>query len=136
MNAIGNTLPQSERLFSVTELAAELGVTARTLRFYEDRGLLTPRRLGTTRIYSHRDRARMVLIMRGKRLGFSLRDITEFLNLYDTDQTGTEQLRALDAAVADRISALEEQRAALTQTLAELHGIAHQTKQLLAERAT
>ena len=125
----------AERLFTVTELAAELGVTARALRFYEDRGLITPRRLGTTRVYSNRDRARMVLILRGKRLGFSLRDITEFLNLYDSDRTGTDQLRALDTAVAGRISTLEEQRTALTLTLAELRVIADQTKQLLAERA-
>ena len=135
MPALVKPLSQSECLFTVTELAAELGVTARTLRFYEDRGLISPRRLGTTRVYSNRDRARMVLILRGKRLGFSLREITEFLNLYDADQTGTEQLRALDAAVAHRISGLEEQRAALTQTLAELREIAHQTKHMLAERA-
>ncbi len=135
MHALVKPPSQSERLFTVTELAAELGVTARTLRFYEDRGLICPRRLGTTRVYSNRDRARMVLILRGKRLGFSLREITEFLNLYDADQTGTEQLRALDAAVAHRISNLEEQRTALTQTLSELREIARQTKQMLAERA-
>ena len=135
MHALVNIDPPAECLFTVTELAAGLGVSARTLRFYEDRGLITPRRLGTTRVYSIRDRARMVLILRGKRLGFTLRDITEFLNLYDTDQTGIEQLRALETAVAQRISTLEEQRTALTQTLAELHVIADQTKQLLAERA-
>ena len=135
MHALVKLQCPSERLFTVTELAVELGVTARTLRFYEDRGLISPRRLGTTRVYSHRDRARMVLILRGKRLGFSLRDITEFLNLYDADHTGTEQLRALDVAVDHRISDLEEQRTALTQTLSELHEIARQTKQMLAERA-
>jgi DNA-binding transcriptional MerR regulator len=126
---------QAERLFTVTALAAELGVTARTLRFYEDRGLISPRRLGTTRVYTARDRARMVLILRGKRLGFSLREIAKYLDLYDRDQTGTEQLRALDVAVAERISMLEEQRLALTQTLEELHEIARQTKLQLAERA-
>ena len=135
MHALVKPPSQSERLFTVTELAAELGVTARTLRFYEDSGLISPRRLGTTRVYSHRDRARMVLILRGKRLGFSLREITEFLNLYAADHTGTEQLRALDAAVTHRISNLEEQRTALAQTLSELHEIARQTKQMLAERA-
>ena len=124
-----------DSLITVTELAAELGVTARTLRFYEDRGLVSPRRIGTTRAYSARDRARMVLILRGKRLGFSLREIAEYLDLYDTDRTGTEQLRALEKAVANRIGLLEEQRKALTQTLSELHEIARQTKQMLAERA-
>lgn len=135
MHASGNVAVQADSLFTVTELAGELGVSARTLRFYEDRGLVTPRRLGTTRVYSSRDRARMVLILRGKRLGFSLREIGEYLDLYDTDRTGTEQLRALDAAVAHRISTLEEQRTALTQTLSELHAISRQTKQMLAERA-
>jgi DNA-binding transcriptional MerR regulator len=77
----------------------------------------------------------MVLILRGKRLGFSLREIAKYLDLYDRDQTGTEQLRALDVAVAERISMLEEQRLALTQTLEELHEIARQTKLQLAERA-
>ena len=77
----------------------------------------------------------MVLILRGKRLGFSLREIAEYLDLYDADRTGTEQLRALDAAVAERISMLEDQRAALTETLGELREIARQTKQMLAERA-
>ena len=124
-----------ERLFTVTALAAELGVSARTLRFYEDRGLVSPRRLGTTRVYTARDRARMVLILRGKRLGFSLREIAEYLDLYDTDATGTEQLRALHGAVADRIGMLELQRAALAETLTELHEISRQTKQMLDARA-
>ena len=122
-------------MFTVTQLAAELGVTARTLRFYEDRGLIRPSRLGTTRCYSPRDRARMVLILRGKQLGFSLREIADYLDLYDTDTTGLEQLRALHGAALQRIGLLEQQRAALTQTLAELREIARQTKQTLTERA-
>ncbi len=125
----------SERNFTVTQLAAELGVTARTLRFYEDRGLLEPQRLGTTRFYTARDRVRMRLILRGKRLGFSLRDIAQYLDLYDADATGTEQLMALQAAVAARMAALEEQRAALEQTLSELREIARQTNHTLAQRA-
>ncbi len=121
--------------FTVTQLAAELGITARTLRFYEDRGLIEPQRLGTTRFYTARDRARMTLILRGKGLGFSLRDIAQYLDLYDADATGTEQLLALQAAVAARIGTLEQQRAALEQTLAELHEIARQTNHTLAQRA-
>ncbi len=135
MHVLVNPASPGDALFTVTALAAELGVSPRTLRFYEDRGLVAPRRLGTTRVYSARDRARMVLILRGKRLGFSLRDIAKYLELYDTDRTGTEQLRALDGAVAERICMLEEQRTALTETLAELHAIARQTKQMLADRA-
>ncbi len=126
--------PGHDRLFTVTEMAATLGVTARTLRFYEDRGLIAPRRLGTTRVYTARDRARMVLILRGKHLGFSLREIAEYLDLYDADPTQTEQLRKLKAAVASRIDRLQRQRAALDETLAELLEIARQTNQTLAAR--
>ncbi len=132
MHASVSNVAPNDRLFTVTGLAAELGVTARTLRFYEDRGLIAPRRLGTTRVYTARDRARMVLILRGKRLGFSLRDIADYLDLYDADTTGVEQLRALDRAVTAQIAQLEEQRTALTQTLSELHDSAVQTKQMLA----
>ena len=83
------------RLYTVTELAKELGMTARAVRFYEDKGLITPQRAGTTRVYSARDRARMILILRGKRLGFSLSAIKEYLDLYDTDITQHAQLRVL-----------------------------------------
>ncbi len=124
----------ADRLFTVTQLATELGITARTLRFYEDRGLIAPRRLGTTRVYAPRDRARMVIILRGKRLGFSLRDIAEYLDLYDADPTQAEQLRALGMAVSSRIARLEAQRAALDETLAELREIARKTTQTLAAR--
>ena len=67
-----------DKIFSVTELARDLGVTPRTIRFYEDQGLISPQRAGNTRVYTHRDRARMILILRGKQLGFSLRDIKEY----------------------------------------------------------
>lgn len=65
----------------VTDLARELGITARALRFYEDKGLITPHRVGATRIYTARERARMILVLRGKRLGFSLREIKDYLDL-------------------------------------------------------
>jgi DNA-binding transcriptional MerR regulator len=127
----------ADRLYSVSELGRDLGVTARTLRFYEDRGLLLPNRAGTTRVYTHRDRARMILILRGKRLGFSLREIKDYLDLYDADASQQEQVRALLRAANARIAALEQQRAALDQTLLELNDIrslaeaALQTKQPL-----
>lgn len=114
---------QTDRLYSVTELGHELGVTPRTLRFYEDQGLITPRRAGNNRIYTYRDRARMILILRGKRLGFSLREIKEYLDLYDADRTQREQLRLLLSRVADRRRQLEEQRVALDEALAELDAI-------------
>ena len=124
----------AERLFTVTQLATELGITARTLRFYEDRGLIAPRRIGPNRVYAARDRARMVLILRGKHLGFSLREIAEYLDLYDADPTHTEQLRALAAAASKRIAALEAQRRAVDETLAELQEIFTQTTKTLAAR--
>ena len=121
----------TDRLFTVTQLAENLGVTARTIRFYEDKGLIAPQRAGTTRVYTHRDRARMALILRGKRLGFSLREIRDYLNLYDVDHTQTEQLRALLKAVAGRVEQLEQQRIALDETLAELNEIKRQADEAM-----
>lgn len=119
------------RLYTVTELAKELGMTARAIRFYEDRGLITPRRAGTTRVYSARDRARMILILRGKRLGFSLSTIKEYLDLYDTDITRHAQLRLLLASVDRRRDQLLEQRQAIDEAVAELDDIADQTRAAL-----
>ncbi len=121
-----------EEGISVTKLARELGVTARTLRFYEDRGLITPLRQGNARIYTPRDRARMILILRGKRLGFSLREIKEYLDLYAKGQTGVDQLRKLQIAVAERLESLAEQQEAIELTIAELQDIADQTAAALA----
>jgi len=125
----------AERLYSVTELAKELEITTRTLRFYEDRGLVTPQRAGTTRIYSRRDRARMILILRGKRLGFTLREIKDYLDLYDLDHSQSEQLRVLAVAVDERIARLEKQRLALEETLTELTEIRDQAKLALKAQA-
>ena len=111
------------RLYTVTELAAELGVTARAIRFYEDKGLLSPSRAGATRVYTHRERARMMLILRGKRLGFTLRDIKQFLDLYDVDPQHDEQKRRLLRAVRERISDLRRMSIAISDTLDELRHI-------------
>ena len=86
---------QGAPLLTVTQVAAQLGATARAIRFYEDKGLITPQRIGTTRVYGRREVARMTLILRGKRLGFSLREIKEFLDLYDVDSTQKTQMRRL-----------------------------------------
>ena len=124
-----------DRLYTVTQLSADLGVTPRAVRFYEAKGLLAPRRAGNTRVYTHRDRARMILILRGKRLGFSLREIKEYLELYDVDRTQQEQLRMLVNAVRSRIARLEDQQAALADTLAELREIESQAEAALASGA-
>jgi DNA-binding transcriptional MerR regulator len=124
--------PMTEgQLYTVTELAKELGMTARAIRFYEDKGLITPQRAGTTRVYSIRDRGRMILILRGKRLGFSLNTIKEYLDLYDTDITQHAQLRLLLAAVAKRRAQLLAQRQAINEALSELADITAQTEAAL-----
>ena len=105
---------------AIGELAGEFGLTHRTIRHYEDEGLLSPERVGSTRVYRHRDRARLALICRGKRLGFSLAEIKDFLNLYDTDDAQIEQMRYMRSIARRRISALEQQLADVQQTLAEL----------------
>lgn len=116
-------MPHNDPLFTVTQLGAELGITVRTLHFYEAQGLITPRRAGNNRVYSQRDRARMILILRGKRLGFSIKEIKEYLELYDIDPTQCQQTKALLKTVQHRIHRLEDQREALEQTLTELRSI-------------
>ena len=107
-------------LFTVNQLAEELGVTPRAIRFYEVKGLLAPRSAGTTRVFDRRDRARLLLVLRGKRLGFSLAEIREYLDLYDADRSQASQLGLLLARVRQRITELERQRRDVEQTLGEL----------------
>ena len=128
MRTEGLTVAAGERLLTVTELAAELGVTPRAIRFYEDKGLIDPARVGATRVYTPRERARMLLILRGKRLGFSLAAIKEFLDLYAVDPRHLEQKRALLAGVRKRIGELDEMRVSLDRTLDELRAIAGQVE--------
>jgi len=124
-----------EQLYTVTELARQLGMTPRAVRFYEDKGLISPQRAGTTRVFSARDRARMILILRGKRLGFSLSTIKEYLDLYDADVTQHAQLKLLAAGVATRRAQLLAQRQAIDEALAELDDIAAQTEAALQSPA-
>jgi DNA-binding transcriptional MerR regulator len=121
------------RLYSITELAEELGVTARAIRFYEAKGLLDPQRVGANRVYSYRDRARLLLILRGKRLGFSLALIQEYLDLYDADPTHRKQLAHLLAGARRRIDELESQRRDLELTLEELREIEDQVLAAMRE---
>lgn len=124
---------ERQPLRSIQDVANELGVTTRTIRFYEDKGLLEPQRVGTMRVYSKREVGRLQLILRGKRLGFSLREIKEFLDLYDVDALHIEQTRTLLRKVNHRIDALEAQRVALNQTLDELHDIAGQCEDRISQ---
>lgn len=110
----------------IQEVSALLGITPRTLRFYEDKGLITPQRVGKTRIYTRREIGRMQLILRGKKLGFSIREIQEFLDLYDADPTQIEQMRRLLERVRARLADLEQQKLALDETIDELRLIENQ----------
>jgi len=107
----------------IREVTRLLGITARTLRFYEDKGLIDPARQGVMRVYSHREIGRMQLILRGKRLGFSIREIKEFLDLYDADPEHLEQVRLLRDRVRARLRDLEAQQTAIEQTTVELREI-------------
>ena len=109
-----------DRRYTIRDLAEEFGCTHRTIRFYEDEGLLKPRRAGQARIFSARDRARLSLILRGRRLGFSLSDIAEMLDLYDADPGHVRQLTVALQKGRARIAQLERQRADIEAALTEL----------------
>lgn len=121
--AAANEADDANRTFSIGELAQEFDITTRTIRFYEARGLISPQRSGTNRIYSRRDRARLKLILRGKNLGFSLEDIAEYLKLYDVDPTQRAQTELLVVKVDAAISDLEVKRADIERSLRDLREI-------------
>lgn len=123
-----------EPLMSIAEAAEALDVTQRTLRFYEDKGLISPQRVGTMRVYAKREMGRMQLILRGKRLGFSIRDIGEFLSLYDADPNQMVQASRMIEATHERLVELKQQREAIDQTIAELEGIEAMSRKHLEER--
>ncbi|WP_424983635.1 MerR family transcriptional regulator [Maritalea sp. S77] len=110
-------------LYAITELAKEFDISTRTIRFYESKGLLKPDRVGTTRVFRRRDRTRLLLILRGKRLGFSLKEISEYLELYDADRTKTAQTQHLLNRVNSRLKQLNEQRKDLDNAIGELEGM-------------
>ena len=116
----------------IQQVAEELGVTHRTLRFYEDKGLIAPQRIGTTRVYSKREMGRMRLILRGKRLGFSIREIGEFLDLYDADPQQHTQMEALLKRVREKREDLRQQRRAIEETIRELDDISREAEAYLA----
>jgi DNA-binding transcriptional MerR regulator len=114
-------------LKGIQEVAKELGMTMRALRFYEDKGLIAPQRVGTTRIYGKREVARIRLVLRGRALGFTVREIKEFLDLYDVDPEHVEQMRRFILRVRARLTELEQRKIALDQTIAELRVLESET---------
>ena len=113
--------PRADRdHFTITDLSAEFGVTPRALRFYEDEGLIAPERRGLVRIYSHRDRARLAWILRGKRVGFSLADIREMIDLYDVGDGRQKQRAVAIERCRERIAALQQQKHDIDAAITEL----------------
>jgi DNA-binding transcriptional MerR regulator len=103
--------PDVEEFTRIGEMAKSFDVTLRALRFYEDRGLIHPRREGTTRLYSHRDRARLKLILLGRRVGFSLREVKQMMDLYDPKGSNTRQLKLVLEKSQRQLGRLETRRA-------------------------
>ena len=109
-----------EQTWTIAQVADEFGITHRTVRHYEDLGLISPERHGTKRLYRRRDRARLQLILRGKRFGFSLEDIRQLLDMYDRSGSNVAQLQRTYALAEERLSAMERQRAELDEAISEL----------------
>ncbi|OAN59827.1 MerR family transcriptional regulator [Sphingomonas sp. TDK1] len=121
IEALAPIEPRPDRdAFSISDLCAEFGVTPRALRFYEDEGLISPERRGTQRIYTHRDRARLAWILRGKRVGFSLGEIKEMIDLYDLGDGRRVQRQVTLERCMDRIRHLEAQKRDIDAHIAEL----------------
>jgi DNA-binding transcriptional MerR regulator len=130
--ALPRTEPRTE--FSIGNLSREFHVTTRAIRFYEDQGLLAPRRQGQNRIYAPRDRVRLMLILRGKRLGFSIRDIKSMLEMYDAPDGEVGQLRVFIERMRERRQDLLRQRADIEQVLGELDALEARCQQILDQQ--
>ena len=128
-------MPPDATAYSISDLAQEFNLTTRAIRFYEDEGLLQPGRRGRRRVYGARDRVRLKLILRGKRLGFSLSDVRAIIEMYDLDAGETGQLRYFLNQIQERREALKQQRSDIDLTLRELDEIESQCQGRLASLA-
>ena len=124
--------PTAKSTWSITDLAAEFDVTLRTIRHYEDLGLLAPERRGTARVFHLRDRVRLALILRGRRLGFSLDEIATIVNMYDAEPGEAGQLRYLIEQIDVRRADLEQRRRDIDQTLIDLAEVERRCRDDLA----
>ncbi|MDH3286455.1 MAG: MerR family DNA-binding transcriptional regulator [Betaproteobacteria bacterium] len=121
--------------YSISELAQEVGITTRTIRYYEDQGLLSPGRDGLNRVFSNRDRVRLKLALRGKRLGFTLSEIRELFELYDVSRDERRELEAFLAKLNRHRTMLEQRREDIEIMLNEISFFADQCRRLLKEEA-
>ena len=127
---------ESAGTWTIAQLADEFGVTHRTIRFYEDRGLLSPERRGTTRVYHARDRVRLALVLRGRRLGFDLGEIARIVDMYDQEPGEAGQLTYLLDQISARRADLEQRRADIDLTLAELDEVERRCRTALTSLPT
>ncbi|ATL92393.1 MerR family transcriptional regulator [Aeromonas sp. CU5] len=128
-----NKSKDDKRRYSISELAREFDITTRSIRFYEDQGLLDPSREGQTRIYSKQDRVRLKLTLRGKRLGFSLAEIRELFDLYDADKSSRSQLQTMLGLVAEKRETLQQQMEDIRMVLLELDAAEQRCQQALGQ---
>ena len=124
----------TEITYTITDLAREFGLTTRAIRFYEDQGLLAPQRAGRNRIYANRDRVRLKLTLRGKRLGLSLSEIRELIDMYDAAKGDQTQLERFVEVLQKRRSALEQQREDIQAVLEEISTFEQQCRELLGQK--
>lgn len=130
----GVVLDANEDYARIGDMAKMFGVTLRTLRFYEDKGLISPKREGSTRLYSRRDKARLKLIMLGRKVGFSLRDVKQIMDLYDPKGSNTKQLRLTIEKSEKQLGRLQKQRAAVDEAIHDLSETMATVRQMLADR--
>ena len=130
---MGSDLRRPPRTYSIRQRCQEFGCTPRALRFYEDKGLLFPAREGQNRIYSHKDRGRLQLILRGKRVGLSLAEIGEMLDLYEIGDGGVQQAARSVRRFREQVAVLEAQRADLDKAIADLNEAIAILEQKLAD---
>lgn len=117
---------RNEKFLRIGEVAEQLGVTLRTLRFYEDKKLVAPKRVGTTRLYTERDVSRLKLIMMGRRVGFSLREVKQIMDMYEPDGSNYRQSKFLLEKGSRQLARLEKQRGEIESAIAELRGVLDQ----------
>jgi len=128
-------LSQPAITFAISDLAREFGITPRTIRFWEDQGILSPEREGSKRVFTRRDRARLKMALRGKRLGLSLAEIKDLIGMYASTEDETPQLQECLRIMSKRREALEQQREDIEAMLGEIGQFEQQCQQELNRRA-